>query len=268
MDGFDYILTGAEKQAATSAALAYPEKQFLFVTNQPVIDGWDLPNVKMRHAEVGTLFDIDKTIALKQAWCSSAQPLKNSLDVLAADMGAAVLPVLDAPDTTWESWIVKGDNDHKPDGVITGSTVDTELPTDDYGYGYVFQEHKAGVKRNMFVTGRVTGGGLSLGTFLVYSESIAREDLLVAVESIEDKAVEVLAKHALDLLNVDGFFTFNLIENDEGIFITSFRPTPKPVFATMRKGGIDLLNGDAGTLGAGYKFIGDIHYSSYQTLGV
>ena len=38
--------SGAEKQAAVSAALAWPERNFLFVSDQRVIDGWDLPNVK------------------------------------------------------------------------------------------------------------------------------------------------------------------------------------------------------------------------------
>ena len=46
MKGKSIILLGAEKQAAVSAALAWPEVQFKGFTGQPVIDGWDLHNLQ------------------------------------------------------------------------------------------------------------------------------------------------------------------------------------------------------------------------------
>jgi hypothetical protein len=36
-------ILGAEQQAASSLALAYPERSFEFLTDAAVADGWDLP---------------------------------------------------------------------------------------------------------------------------------------------------------------------------------------------------------------------------------
>src|SRR5262245_31360651 len=43
-------ILGAEKQSATSIALAYPQRKFIFVTDSPVVDGWDLDNVHFKHS--------------------------------------------------------------------------------------------------------------------------------------------------------------------------------------------------------------------------
>ena len=47
----DVLVLGAEAQAATSIACAYPERTVTFVSDDAILDGSDLPNVRMQFAK-------------------------------------------------------------------------------------------------------------------------------------------------------------------------------------------------------------------------
>src|SRR5262245_59162737 len=77
-------LLGADKQAAVSAALAFPERRFLFVTDEKVLDGWDLPNVTPRAATPNGIEALRHRPAtawfpLCARWCSPALGQVNNL---------------------------------------------------------------------------------------------------------------------------------------------------------------------------------------------
>src|SRR5688500_9400036 len=111
------VLLGAEKQAATSAALAHPERQFRFVSDQPVLDGWDLPNVTFTHGTPGNvpLGPGEQAVVLCPRWLPAAEqkPLSAVLPFLAEALPDHVLPVSPTP-FAGRPCIVKGDRFHRP----------------------------------------------------------------------------------------------------------------------------------------------------------
>jgi len=312
---YDFAILGAEKQAATSVAMAYPERQFLFVTTKPVIDGWDLPNVGFHYQEkVGPLpkfveeleqlllcsswYEVwlegqkkrtafleetldafeqiagdsapEKVEGLRQQWTSSqeavAENLADRISIL-QNIKLPVLPVFSEPQEQWKKWVAKGNEFHKPDAFAWGITGETDVPTDPYGCGLVYQEWKQ-VSRTVVVTGNyLSADHYSLGSFLIHRESIARQDLIVATESVNEPQLVEQTLLALGALKWDNFFHFTWIESDGEWFISSCRPTAKPFFQTFLNGGVDVLQLEGqNELPPVCKMIGDIHYTSYKPL--
>jgi hypothetical protein len=274
-------LLGAEKQAAVSAALAWPERRFLFVTDQPVVDGWDLPNVTMRRGtpgrRPGSTNGPTQWVPLCARWASPdlAAPanalgvfdLRSVLDHLHRHFGEVVLPVSGEPPPGREA-IVKGNRWHRPDAPVVGVGLAAAEVQDPGRAGVMLQEHwSAG--RHLLATGRRTGPGqLDLAVFHVRVESCARDDVLAAAETVCHHRVAELTVAVLEHLDHRGFSTLNWLERDGAVRLSSYRPVPRAVFRTMRQAGLDVFGPPAGIRVArpGLRFTVDIHYSSYQRL--
>jgi hypothetical protein len=273
------VLLGAEKQAATSAALAYPERQFRFVSDQPVLDGWDLPNVTFTHGTPGNvpLEPGEKSVALCPRWLMAAEqkPLSEVMFRL-AEATPSVLPVSSTP-IPGHPCIVKGDRWHRPDGTITGTDLDPADVGDPYGCGTLYQPMWP-AEQTILVVGRVREV-IQLAAFAIHAESCARDDVLAAGETISlDRnpghrlLSETLA--ALKQLRHQGFFAFNWLRRGDECRLTSFRPAPRAVFGTLRKADIDLFSHSSdlqtrtgrSTADAGHRFVADITYTSYRRL--
>jgi hypothetical protein len=273
---YDVVILGAEKQAATSIVGAYPELKFLLLTDRPVVDGWDLSNATIRFAtpetwEKAIQVSAPLVIPVSSRWNKAATTLDQTLHSLRYVAPEAVLPCLSIPSQYWKKWIVKGNSFHKPDEIIIGGEETDSLPEDKYGCGYCYQEYLTGVSQHMLITGHWKDQhNTGFAVFKVLNESIAREDQLVACETVWDESLNALAQKLLNSLCYVGFFSITLIRGDFGTRITSFRPIPKAVFGTMRAGGVSLLDYSSGIriAKAGLKLIGDIHYSSYRTIGL
>jgi hypothetical protein len=283
-------LLGAEKQAAVSAALAWPERQFLFVSDQRVIDGWDLPNVKALRARPDQLpaLLMNHTvhwIPLCARWQPGRLPgyentlgnfsLHAVMDALAHRFGEVVLPVRFVKPQQGEC-IVKGNFWHRPDAPLSGDVASLVEVDDTQGAGVLYQSFWPR-QRHFLATGRRWQRGTAeLAVFTVHAEACARDDVLAAGETVRHERLVDLTLAMLDALDQRGFFTFNWLERDGQVRLTSVRPVPRAVFRTFRLAGWDSfapMNGDtpcspAGVRVAppGLKFTVDIHYSSYQPL--
>jgi hypothetical protein len=276
-------LLGADKQAAVSAAAAYPERQFLFATDQRVADGWDLPNVRFVAATPRTAAAVIEQhpalwVPLCGRWLDGAlaEPanvlgsfdLDQVLGRLHALAGETVLTVAAAPAPGVVS-IVKGNAWHRPDGTLVSAELDAADVPDPYGCGTVFQEHWPW-QRLLLATGRRwANGAVALAVVQVHSEVCARDDVIGAGETVRHPFIAVTSLEMLDALDHRGFFTFNWIERDGAARLTSFRPVPRALFGTLRRAGLDLFAEEAAgrtVARPGCRFVVDITYSPYQPL--
>jgi hypothetical protein len=277
-------LLGAEKQAAGSAALAWPERRFLLVTENTVVDGWDLPNVQFQHASPENLAELlrrpkTRWVPLCSRWASPKLEfpsnrlgtfyLNSVLPFLEQRFGQVVLPIAEQP---WPQarCIVKGNHWHRPDATLISNDLAAQEITDPYGCGLVYQPHWPW-KRLLLATGwRANRNSVLLGIFHIFSEICARDDVLGAGQTIEHPQVTELTLAMLESLDHRGFFTFNWLERGEQVRLSSFRPVPRALFRTFRRGSFDpfaesVLTG-VQQLPANLKFVVDITYTSYQNL--
>jgi hypothetical protein len=244
----------------------------LFVSDHAVIDGWDLPNVRVRHATPeswpGLTLDGDVVVPLSARWTRERDwSLSRTLPIAAEAIGAAhVVPVHDRPDAIG-TWRAKGNRWHRPDMPVDGPGDElSELP-DPHGCGLVFQRQLP-VSGTIMTIGRFGAGLAAFGLFRIFEERFFRDVILQAVESIADAPLAARSIAAATALGVDGFCTMNWVMTDDGIRLTSARPIPRAVFGTFRRGGIDLLAPSSGTsmLPAGLRLNAQPHYASYQAL--
>ncbi len=266
------VLLGAEKQAATSAALAYPERQFRFVSDQPVLDGWDLPNVTFTYGTPGNvqLEPGEQAIALCPRWLPAGEqkPLSQILPIIAETFSYEVVLPVSATPFPGQPCIVKGDRWHRPDGTIIGTDLDPADIGDPYGCGAIYQPlWKADM--NILVVGRVQNCTIRKAVFRIHAESCARDDILASGETIDDPDIRGDSNWVLTALDYEGLFTMNWLRRGTEYRLTSFRPVPRAVFGTLRKPYFDLLgpapDGDRIAL-AGHKFVVDLTYTSYRRL--
>lgn len=265
--GAAVLLLGAEKQAATSFALAYPELAIRGLTDQVVVDGWDIPNLTLQRARPETRANaLDAiTIPLCARWIQPV-PLSHALPALSRRFGQHVLPVSRTPPPD-KPWVAKGDAWHKPDALVWGSGVE-EL-RDPYGCGIVFQERVEPQETILAMGRRNATGGIGFGLVRVLRENFAREDYLGAGETLRDLALEELTLEMVRELELDGFFTLNWLRTKAGVRLSSVRPIARSLFQTFRADGLDLMSlPSSGTLVARgqRRFVIEIHYSSYHPL--
>jgi hypothetical protein len=265
MSGERIALLGAEKQAATSIALAYPERTFTFVSDQHVLDGWDLSNVRFQYS-TPELFRPklgEEAIFLCPRWLPTNRQRQLSELLPKLDLDT-ILPVFQAP-VPGLNCIVKGDRRHRPDGTIVGLDLDPADVGDPYGCGTVYQPFwKA--EQNLLVVGRRAAQATHLGIFRIHSESCARDDVLAAGETIADEFVQSQSLRIANDIRHEGFFSINWLRSGSEYRLTSFRPVPRAVFATLRNAGIDLLSPISTNqiANAGHKFVVD--FTSYRRL--
>lgn len=256
---------GAEQQAATSLALAYPERRFLFVSDARVIDGWDLPNVRMAAAPPAA--GAAETVPLSARWREN--PAETALSACLPRIEAALpgvpLPVAADPANDRRS-IVKGDRWHRPDAPLIGTAPELSDLSDPHGCGLVYQELIPAQGWAMAIGRRLPGGAVRMGLFRVLNERFFRIDVLQAAESIEAPDLAALSRRVLSALGFEGWFTLNWVLGEKGPRLSSFRPVAKAAFACCRRGGIDLLDagGSDACLRPGLRVIAQPHYAAFD----
>jgi hypothetical protein len=278
-----WALLGAEKQTATSIALAYPELRFVFVTDQPVIDGWELPNVDIRR---GVLSEVPvlagqfgrSTIALCGRWLEPALELPaNNLGRfdLASVMAhlesrypERVCPVHSRPAGPGY-WIAKGDLRHRPDAVVSGRADELTTTEDPHQCGIVFQRIVSAAEPYIATGFRGGHGAADIAVFAVYGEVHCRENLLTAGETVNARDLVEASLLMLDSLDHRGWFSMKWLRTADGLRLSSLRPHPCAVFQTMRRGGLDTLCNELREVRVasdGLRFVADNCYTSYGTL--
>jgi len=271
-------LLGAEKQAATSIALAYPERSFVFVTDHPVVDGWDLPNASFRFARPDDYRAADNAVVLCPRWASTAPAVISNrlgtcaLTVVFAALAARfpdwVLPVAEKPGGDGR-WIVKGDTWHRPDFTITGTAADLANFDDPYGCGVAYQPFCRADRALLPVGRRFPSGRIVLGVFEILGEAQCREAMLVAAESLSDPGLVDRVVAIVDHLDHRGFFSMNWIAQGDRLLLTSMRPIPRAVLQALRHGGADVLIEPVTPLVVtrpAIKLVARQHYAQYRRL--
>lgn len=267
----EILVLGAEKQAATSLAQAYPEHHFRFATDQTIIDGWDLPNVSIERArpgrDLGAAFD--RVVALCPRWLEpdavERASLPHAIATLARAMPDKVLPVQAKPGDDGE-WIVKGARWHRPDTPMTGDADVLDGVMDRHGCGLVYQRHLPDVDATLLVVGyRAAAGRVAVGVVRVLGEVAEREPFLTAGETTDAPAILEASLTALDVLDHHGFFSLNWVMSDDRPVLTSFRPVGRAIFTTFRRAGLDLLATPMTrcVAPAGFRFVGMPSYASF-----
>jgi hypothetical protein len=266
------VALGAEMQAATSLALAYPDRDVLFVSDQAVLDGWDLPNVRFRHATPaswhGPAAREDAVVALCPRWLRSEDwYLTRILPLAERAIGSSfVLPVRERPGADG-LWHVKGDRRHRPDAPASGTAADLAEIVDTDGCGLVYQPHVR-IEGTVAAIGRRDGSGTALGLFRVLDERFFRIAIFQAAETVADDRLAELSLTVLDALAHAGWFTLTWLLTGDGPRLASVRAVPRAVFGAFRRGGIDPLAPLRGcsVLPAGLRLVAQPHYSSYRRL--
>lgn len=266
------VVLGAEEQAASSLACAYPEREVLFVSDQAVLDGWDIGTVRFAHstpAGWGRLVAPgDIVVPLCARWLhgedwSLSRCMPRAAEAVGADL---VLPVQPAPDAVGE-WQLKGDRWHRPDAPASGPAGDLAEVVDTGGCGLVYQRRIACAGTVMAI-GRADGSGSSLGLFRVVDERHFRIAIFQAAETIADERLAERSLAVIAGLGHAGWFTLTWLLTGEGPRLASMRPTPRAAFGAFRRGGIDLLSPPRGrsVLRAGIRLVAQPHYASYRRL--
>ena len=266
------VAVGAEVQAASSLALAYGDREILFISDQPVLDGWDFTHVHFARASPHTwralVGDGDAVVPMSARWMVADDwSLTRTLSIAAAAIGVEhVERVHDRPDATG-MWQAKGNRWHRPDTPVDGPGGELAELTDPHGCGVVFQQQLRTAGTVMTI-GRFGRDGAALGVFRVFEERFFRDVILQAAETISDAQLVERSAAIASALHLDGFCTMNWVLTDAGARLTSLRPVPRAVFVTFRRGGIDPLAASSGTtvLPAGLRLNAQPHYASYRPL--
>lgn len=265
------VVLGAEQQAALSLALAYPERQFQFVTDQSAVDGWDIPNVSLRFGQPEECLD---GLALCPRWLPQAQresmALSTSFERLAAsELGPYVLPVEPRPCGAG-AWRMKGDLFHRPDAPLSGVASDFEHLTDSHGCGLVYQR-EVRIRGTFLVLGRaIDARNAMLGVLELLAERFFRIDVLQAAQTVDRPDLVELSLAALAVLGHAGCFTCTWLDTDEGPRLASVRPVVRAGLSALRAGGVDLFSEPGGlcVAASGRRFVAFPHYASYRKLGI
>ena len=277
-------LLGAERQSATSFALAWPGRRFLFLTDQEIIDGWDLPNVTIIRTEpdrppaLGRGDRPQLRVPLSAKWLTSGPTWPRNrlrsfaqtevIGFLSEQFAGHLLGVAGSPPPNG-SWIVKGDRDHRPDALCTGEGQPPNPPENPGGLGVVYQPWREGASSLLVCGLRSAAGGVGLAALEVLSETFGREAFLLACQSIRDDDLIELSAAMLEALDHQGYFSLNWLRVGSRLLLSSLRPFPRAVMGLLRRGGIDGLNFDfRGTrvAPAGLKLLAWHHYSNYKEL--
>ena len=273
-----YYLLGAESPTAISFAQAYPELSFVFVSEELIISGQDLANVKcmhvskVDHAHVFRQNNAD-FIPLTNLWykrhcshlgiSSSVLDLSDTLTKIEEVLPGSTLPLRDYPDFSLApKWILKGNREHKPNAIEYWQESNFMPNSDD---SIKCQEWKS-TAENYVITGRVDGKGhCDMGIFGVHLEAFGKNDQILAAETIENPEFARKAIQLLDSLMYSGYFSINIVQSSNSFFITSFRPYSKGLIHSLIKSGVDILDQKkTGQIAkSGIKMIVDICYTEY-----
>jgi hypothetical protein len=265
------VALGAEAQAATSLASAYPDNTVIFVSDRDILDGADLPNVRMVLAtpseKAKFAESADDVVPLCPRWVDGDTSLSSASTRLARDQFGRVIPVSYRPGASGR-WHVKGDRWHRPDNPLAGNAGELADVADTHGCGLIYQPHVEAAATIMTIGRRYEGGAALLGVIDVFDERFFRDVILQAAETIDAPDVVELSLEVLDMLDHRGFFTLNWLRTGDGLRLTSFRPVPRAIFQIFRRAGVDLLAPTSAmkVVPAGLRFIANPHYVSFERL--
>lgn len=265
------VVLGAEAQAASSLACAYPDCAITFVSDHDIIDGWDLSNVRIAFAKLTDRAKLtasaDHVVPLCPRWLEPERIL--SLSALFANterqFPGLMVPVASRPHPTGCS-ILKGDRWHRPDVPISGTVQQLEDVTDVHGCGLVYQS-LCEVSATIMAIGRC-GRGIQLGCMRVLDERFFWDNILQAAETIDAPDVVSASLDLLDALGHSGYFTLNWLRTKDGLRLSSLRQIPRAIFGIFRRSGIDLLDDRGGTkvARAGLRLVATPTYVSFKRL--
>jgi hypothetical protein len=267
----DIVVLGAEAQAATSIAFAYPDRSVTFVSDHDIVDGADLPNVRMFFAKTADRAKLTETAAhvvpLSPRWIERPhRPSLSSLfETVERHFPGRMLPVFARPGRSGR-WIVKGDHWHRPDAPLSGTAQQLEEFTDVHGCGLVYQPLCQASATIMAIGRRERG--IQLGCLRVFHERFFWDNILQAAETINAPDVVAVTLELLDGLHYRDYFSFNWLQVDSGLRLSSLRPVPRAIFQMFRRGGIDLLADPPGVkvLRPGLRMVAAPNYVSFQRL--
>lgn len=265
------LVLGAEAQGASSLAGAYPEHAVTFVSDAEIVDGSDLPNVRMVFAspqDRETLVTrADYVVPLSARWMEpqAAPPLSRIFAELERHLPGRMLPVFARPGQHGH-WIVKGDRWHRPDLPLSGLAEQLHDVTDVHGCGVVYQPQVEALATIMVIGRRERG--IQFGCIRVLDERFFWDNILQAAETIDAADVVAASLALLDALDLRGYFTLNWLRSKDGLRLSSLRPVPRAVFRMFRYGGVDLLDDSKGTklVRAGLRMVATPTYVSFQRL--
>lgn len=274
-------LLGAEKQAASSLAIAYPGINFYFLSDQKIIDGWNIKNASVHFATQENITEeycnkFLRVLVLHPKWLLKflKEPsniiqsfnLMNVMFEFAKILPEQVLPISDKllPGMN----IVKGNLFHRPDETSMVHQSAKSFVQDPHNAGIVYQPFLEKTNTINIIGYRKNKNTIGLGIFQIFKESICRDEYLLAAESIMNEKLIDWTLMLLNAIDHCGFFNFNWLQQKNTFYLSSFRPVPKAIFNTFINSGIDLLNSNESIkiLPAGKKFISSIHYTSYRAL--
>lgn len=262
---------GAEKQAATSLAIAYPDQKLMFISDSEILDGWNIANVRIRKASlseattVGGCYDL--IVPLCPRWLTDDYSLSRAFAHLERKLpGRCQRVQRQLPNSGL--WLVKGDRWHWPDIPVSGTAAQLAQISDAHGCGLVFQPYRRVDATVMVIGRRDCASRILMGVVNVFVERFLRDDMLEAGETISDSDLVELSLEVLEVLDHRGFFTLNWLRTDNGLKLSSFRPVPRAVFQSFLRAGIDLLGvaADVKVARPGIRFIASPTYLSYKRL--
>jgi hypothetical protein len=237
------VALGAEKQAASSLALAYPDCTVIFVSDRDIVDGSDLSNVQIRRGTPADPIRLrgtgDRIVPLCPRWLPG-YALSRVFDRLERVLPKRCLPLRRQPTDSGE-WVVKGNCWRWPDAPIIRNARELTDIIDVHGCGVLFQPYCRAEGTVMAIGRRERAGACVVGIVEVLQERFFRDDILQAAETIEDAEVLRASIEILDTLDHRDYFTLNWLRTDQGLKLTSLRPVPRAVFRSFLSGGIDLL---------------------------
>jgi len=265
------LALGAEKQAATSLAAAYPDCTVIFVSDRDILDGSDLINVRMVHARPADAAKLaasaDHVVPLCARWLPGNYALSTVFDRLERALPGLCLPIRMHPPSSGQ-WIVKGDRWSRPDAPLSGDARQLADVTDPHGCGLVFQVYSETTATIMSVGRREHVGGVHIGILKIFQERFFRDAILQAGETIDAPELLHASIDILDALDHRGYFTLNWVQTDEGLRLSSFRPIPRAVFQSFLRGGVDILGSVSAVkiVAAGMRLIASPTYVSFERL--
>lgn len=264
MKEYDYILIGAEEQAALSFAEAYPELIFLLVTNEKIIDGWDLPNVKIEQFKKEYLYETN-TIVIDSKYFGTNH-LYSYRDLVNKFTDSTLFLDAVASFEPYKSYVVKGNRCHKMDAlqIIEGQELlsSSSLFEDQDVVLQNWFDHDECFKVFGFIK---DPDNYFISCWKIDQESVARKQYILSAESVDLILSESFTNELI--LNMEGFFNLTVLVSNKEMKISSIRKEPLPFIKTIRKEGIDLLNISGKViLKPGCKMMGEITYNEYEEL--
>ena len=169
------LALGAEKQAATSLASAYPDCALIFASDCNILDGSDLANVRMIRAAPTDAKRLaataDHVVPLCPRWLPEDHALTLAFERLERMLPGRCLPVQTGRPLSG-SWIVKGNRWNRPDAPLSGDAQQLVDVTDPHGCGLVFQPYRK-IRATTMAIGRREGAGrVHIGVVEVFREEI------------------------------------------------------------------------------------------------